>query len=116
MAIIHISEKIARAIEAVAKRENRSLDDVAGDVLEEHFLSQTSDEPEESAEDVNPLAAITGILDYDITDMSTTVKMTGEQVSAIDALMGMFDDDITDMSMTVKETMREYYKNKKWKS
>ena len=88
MAIIHISEKVARAIEAVAKRENRPLDDVAGEVLEDHFLPESSSEPEESAEDVNPL----------------------------DAIMGMFDDDVTDMSTTVKETMREYYKNKKWKS
>jgi hypothetical protein len=88
MAIIHISEKVARAIEEVAKRENRPLDDVAGEVLEDHFLPKLDDESQESAEDVNPLAAITGILDYDITDMSTTVK----------------------------ETMREYHKNKKWKS
>jgi hypothetical protein len=88
MAIIHISEKVARAIEAVAKRENRPLDDVAGEVLEDHFLPESSNATEESAEDVNPL----------------------------DAIMGMFDDDVTDMSTTVKETMREYYKNKKWKS
>jgi hypothetical protein len=88
MAIIHISEKVARAIEEVAKRENRPVDDVAGDVLEDHFLPQTSDESQEQAEDVNPL----------------------------DAILGMFDDDVTDMSTTVKETMREYYKNKKWKS
>ena len=118
MAILHISvsEKLAQAIEEVAKRENRPLDDIAGEVLEDHFLSKLDDESQEPAEDVNPLAAITGILDYDITDMSTTVKESGEQVSALDALMGMFDDDVTDMSTTVKETMREYYKNKKWKS
>ena len=90
MTILHISvsEKLAQAIEEAAKRENRPIDDVAGDILEEHFLPQTSDEAEESAEGVDPLEAITGILDYDVTDMSTTVK----------------------------ETMREYYKNKKWKS
>ena len=45
-----------------------------------------------------------------------TAKPAPLQASALDALMGMFDDDVTDMSTTVKETMREYYKNKKWKS
>ncbi|MBZ0288523.1 MAG: hypothetical protein K8I30_12980 [Anaerolineae bacterium] len=84
MAIIHISEKVARAIEEVAKRENRPVDDVAGDVLEEHFLPQTSDAPEKKE----------------------------EGVSALDALMGLFDDDITDMSSNVKEHLREYYRNK----
>ena len=90
MAIIHIpvSEKLARKIEEIAQRENRSPDELASEVLEEHFLPKSQSESPEQTEDVNPLAAITGILDYDITDMSTTVK----------------------------ETMREYHKNKKWKS
>jgi hypothetical protein len=34
----------------------------------------------------------------------------------LEAITGILDYDITDMSSTVKETMREYYKNKKWKS
>ncbi|MEO8611529.1 MAG: hypothetical protein ABI690_26765 [Chloroflexota bacterium] len=46
MAIIHISEKVARAIEEVAKRETRPLDDVAGAVLEDHFLPKTPDDSE----------------------------------------------------------------------
>ncbi len=68
MAIIHISEKLAQAIEEVAKRENRPLDDVAGEVLEDHFL------PEESVAGMSALDALMGMFDDDITDMSSNVK------------------------------------------
>jgi predicted transcriptional regulator len=90
MAIIHIpiSEKLARKLEEIAQQENRSPDELASEVLEQHFLPKSQEEQQESHADVNPL----------------------------DAIMGLFDDDVTDMSSTVKETMREYHKNKKWKS
>lgn len=88
MVMIQIPENLAKVIEKAAQRENRSLDELAVSVLEEHFPVEVTDESPEVSDYVNPLDSILGILDYDVTDMSTTVK----------------------------ETMREYHKNKKWKS
>lgn len=88
MVMIQIPENLAKVIEKAAQRENRSLDELAVSVLEEHFPVEAADEALDASDDVNPL----------------------------DSILGMFDDDVTDMSTTVKETMREYYKNKKWKS
>jgi plasmid stability protein len=86
MVMINIPDDIAQELKARAERENRSLEDVVVLMLSE----QVSVQPETSSveEWVDPFDAIDGILDYDITDMSTTVK----------------------------ETMSEYHKNKKWKS
>jgi len=117
MLTVHIPEHLAKRLQEMAERENRSVDEVVTSLVENHIAPEAMDETPDSAEAADPFDAIDRILDYDITDMSTTVKetMRGE-VSALDALMGMFDDEVTDMSMTVKETMHEYYKNKKWKS
>jgi hypothetical protein len=88
MVMINIPENLAKVIEKAAQRENRWLDELAVSVLEEHFPVDASAASEES----------------------------NDGVSALDALMGLFDDNVTDMSTTVKETMREYHKNKQWKS
>ena len=84
MVMIQIPENLAKVIEKAAQRENRSLDELAVSVLEEHFPVEVADASEEST----------------------------EGVSALDALMGLFDDDVTDMSSNVKEHLREYYRNK----
>ena len=112
MLTVQLPDHLAKRLQEMAERENRSVNELVTSLVEEYIAPDTST----ADESVDPFDAIDGILDYDITDMSTTVKASSEQVSALDALMGMFDDDITDMSTTVKETMREYYKNKKWKS
>jgi hypothetical protein len=87
MAIIHISKELAQVLEKIAQRENHSLDEVAEMILQEHF-SKDIEESETPSKQENPL----------------------------DAIMGLLDDDVTDMSTTVKETLHEYYKNKQWKS
>jgi hypothetical protein len=84
MVMINIPENLAKVIEKAAQRENRSLDELAVSVLEEHFPVEAADETPDAS----------------------------EGVSALDALMGLFDDDVTDMSSNVKEHLREYYRNK----
>jgi hypothetical protein len=78
MAIIHIPEHLARRLEELAEREQRSVDEVAVSILQDHVPSE----------------------------------VTSEEVNPLDAIMGMFDDDVSDLSSTVKETLAEYYKNK----
>lgn len=87
MVMINIPDDIAQELKAMAERKNRSIDEIAASYIRDGISSEVIEEIE-SQDDVNPLDSILGILDYDVTDMSTTVK----------------------------ETMREYHKNKKWKS
>jgi hypothetical protein len=70
MAIIHIPEHLARRLEELAEREQRSVDEVAVSILQDHVPSEAVEE------EINPLDAIMGILDSDITDLSSTVKET----------------------------------------
>jgi hypothetical protein len=70
MVMINIPENLAKVIEKAAQRENRSLDELALSVLEEHFSVETAD----TSGDVNALDAILGMFDDDVTDMSSNVK------------------------------------------
>jgi hypothetical protein len=45
MVTIQISESLAQQPEAIARQENRSVDDVAADILEHHLSDVTTDEP-----------------------------------------------------------------------
>ena len=67
MVMIQIPENLAKVIEKAAQRENRSLDELAVSVLEEHFPVEAAD----ASDDVNPLDSILGMFDDDVTDMSS---------------------------------------------
>lgn len=84
MVTVHISEALAKQLQAIAQRENRSIDEVVESLVRDKVTEQPTPETAPSS----------------------------KAISALDALMGMFDDDITDMSSNVKETLREYYRNK----
>jgi hypothetical protein len=87
MVMINIPDDIAQELKAMAERKNRPIDEIAASYIRDGISSEKIEETH-SQEAVHPL----------------------------DSILGMLDDDVTDMSTTVKETMREYYKNKRWKS
>ncbi|MBN1563144.1 MAG: hypothetical protein JXA10_04850 [Anaerolineae bacterium] len=68
-----LSKKMAEQLQAIAKREKRSVEDILDSML----------------------------------------KMYNAVSEPLAAMDGMFDDDITDLSTTVRETMREFYRQKK---
>ena len=74
MVMINIPDDIAQQLKVRAERENRSLDAVIVSILSDEISEQS--ETATDAEWIDPFDAIDGILDYDITDMSTTVKET----------------------------------------
>jgi hypothetical protein len=72
MLTVELPEHLAKRLQAIAERENRSVNEVVTSLVEEYVAPTTISEDES----VDPFDAIDGILDYDVTDMSTTVKET----------------------------------------
>lgn len=70
MVSITLPDELARRLAEVARRENRPVETVALEILEQHVPSQ--DEVEQGPD----WGLILGVFDDDITDMSTTVKET----------------------------------------
>jgi hypothetical protein len=82
MVAIVIHEELAERLHAIARRENRTVEDVLSDLLD-RYAAQPDMSVDESL--VDPLAA----------------------------MIGMFDDDITDLLSTVRETMDACYRDRK---
>ena len=81
MAALIIHEELAERLRAIAQRENRPIENVLSDLLD-MYADRSSGEKDDTLAD------------------------------PLNALIGMFDDDITDMSSTVRETMDAYYRRK----
>jgi hypothetical protein len=77
MAMLIIDEELAKKLRLLAEREQRPVEDVLRTMVDRY-------EP----------------------------KPTPEQNAALEAMAGMLDEDITDLSTTVRETMKEYYQKK----
>ena len=45
MVTIHIPDALATQLEALARQENRSIDDLAAEILEQHLTEAAGDEP-----------------------------------------------------------------------
>ncbi len=71
MVTITLPEELAQRIEEIAQQENRSIVDVVASMVEKYELQIPSQEQSDQA-----FAAIFGIYDDDVTDMSTTVRET----------------------------------------
>ncbi len=80
-----IADDLAEQLEAIAERENSSVERLLCSLVEFYMTHHT--QPTEATE-----------------------RPTREE--ALEAFIGMFDDNITDMSTTVRETMEAYYRNK----
>jgi metal-responsive CopG/Arc/MetJ family transcriptional regulator len=72
MLTVQLPDHLAKRLEEMAERENRSVNELVTALVEEYIAPDTAT----SDESVDPFDAIDGILDYDITDMSMTVKET----------------------------------------
>ena len=72
MTDIPLPDDLAAQLEAIARRENRSLADLVALMVEQYKL--TTDQDNIDAQ--HPLDAFTGIYDDDITNMSTSVRET----------------------------------------
>jgi metal-responsive CopG/Arc/MetJ family transcriptional regulator len=72
MLTVQLPDHLAKRLQEIAERENRSINELVTSLVEESIAPDTST----IDESVDPFDAIDGILDYDITDMSTTVKET----------------------------------------
>jgi hypothetical protein len=79
-----IQDELAARLEAVARSEKRSVEAILSSLLDLYISLPQHLAPE--AEDV--------------------------QIDPLAAMDGMFDDDITDLSTTVRETMDAYYRKK----
>jgi hypothetical protein len=84
MLTVQIPDELAERLREIAECENKPVDEVVVSMLQKDISIQAP-------------------VDQQPVD---------EKPNALDALMGMLDYDITDMSSTVKETLREYYRNK----
>jgi len=67
MTQIIIQDELAERLQAIARRENRPVEAVLESLLG-HYQDETAL--------VDPLAAMDGMFDDDITDLSTTVRET----------------------------------------
>jgi hypothetical protein len=65
---VTLPDEVARRLEEIAQRENRSLAEVVVSLLDQYPI------PSEDAQEVDD--PIVGIFDDDVTDMSTTVRET----------------------------------------
>jgi hypothetical protein len=70
-----LPEQLVQKLQDIARRENRPVEAVVASMVENY-------EPQN--DDTDP----------------------------IDAIVGVFDDDITDLSTTVRETIQEYFRRK----
>jgi plasmid stability protein len=77
MAELIIHDQLAERLRGVAARENRSVEDVLSDLVDRYTDAHVKPSPD-----------------------------------ALAAMAGMFDDDVTDLSTTVDQTMRAYYNEK----
>jgi len=85
MTTLIIEDELAAQLSNIAQHEQRSVEAVLRSAL-----------------------ALYAALPKDVE--STTTPMTSNEVLA--AIDGMFDDDVTDLSSTVRETMSAYYQKK----
>jgi hypothetical protein len=73
MATLVLPEQLVHKLQDIARKENRPIEDVVSSMVE-------------------------------------TYTLAGED--PIDAIVGVFDDDITDLSATVRETIHEHFRRK----
>jgi hypothetical protein len=76
MATLEIPEELFAKLRAIAERDNRSVTDLLKSWIESHDLPESQSD-EDGVDD--PFAAIDGMFDDDITDMSTSVRETLEK-------------------------------------
>jgi hypothetical protein len=74
-----IPDALAERLHAIAQREQRQIEEVLSDLVAQYEAR--------SAESLS-------------------------RTEALAAMKGMFDDEVTDLSSTVRETMSDYYRNK----
>ncbi|MCC7451263.1 MAG: hypothetical protein IT324_27890 [Anaerolineae bacterium] len=75
-----VDDELAKRLEAIADRERRPLNDVLRSMADRYeALPPIVDEPSDEA---------------------------------LESMAGMIDSDLTDLSTTVRETMQEYYRKK----
>jgi hypothetical protein len=73
MVTVQLSEDLAKHLQDIARRQNRSIDEVVESIVRDKVSEDAEIGTDES---VDPFDSIDGIVDSDITDMSTTVKET----------------------------------------
>ena len=84
MADLIIPDELAERLRVVAQRENRPVEEVLAELLELYTTQSGTFQKDVEQSPADPLAA----------------------------MEGMFDDAVTDLSTTVRETMDAYYRNK----
>ena len=71
MAELIIHEKLAERLQAIARRENRPVEDVLASLLDLYSAL-----PAPPPSDTDPFMAMEGMFDDDVTDLSETVRGT----------------------------------------
>lgn len=79
-----IQDELAERLRVIAQRENRPVEEVLAELLELYAVQSQ--------------------------DLQKEVRQS--PADSLAAMEGMFDDDVTDLSTTVRETMGDYYSKK----
>lgn len=76
MSDLHLPDSLTERIQAIAERENRSVEDVVARMLQ-HYPT-LPDAPQEEKTNLDPLLGLIGLLDDEIqdADLSSTVRET----------------------------------------
>lgn len=69
MTDLSIRDDLVQRLREIAQREQRSIDDVLGEMIEHYGDVSNVPEPD-------PIEAFLGAFDNDVTDLSTTVRET----------------------------------------
>jgi hypothetical protein len=83
MTDLSIPNELAERLHAIAQREQRQIEEVLSDLVAQYEARGA----ESSSQNLS-------------------------RTEALAAMKGMFDDEVTDLSSTVRETMSDYYRNK----
>ncbi len=76
MAELIIHDWLAERLRAIAQREHRPVEEVLTDLLERYDAQADDTRTETDQLALDPLAALEGMFDDDITDLSTSIRKT----------------------------------------
>jgi hypothetical protein len=76
MTALMVKDEIVTRLEELASEENRSIEDILDSLLDLYVTLPKSSESSQKAAADEALLAMDGMIDVDITDLSTTVRET----------------------------------------
>lgn len=71
-----IQDELAERLRVIAQRENRPVEEVLAELLELYAVQSQDLQKEVRQSPADSLAAMEGVFDDDVTDLSTTVRET----------------------------------------